>query len=371
MNAENPSVRKLGGISTLDLMFFTAGFACGWVMHQTFSIQIERYYSLFWGGSFHPLLGTARIGWLWAYMTGLAFLIVARPFRYGSRNRPAEWLAVALAIVLFESCYPYSRSVHPGYHGEMHADCDWSWPSSPSRFEAQLLLDGQLYPTNIASDRPVTFVVRWLPQWEPWDGPWWAPGLPFTVAAAIYGVAAWRLRARVNPGWVALLVTAFAVLVAVGPARLAEATSREITDYVYDHNDGVVLPALAEKPWRWMSLFVHLDFRAWAGYSIRALALMMLAMLATVSLVARWRRWLWTEWAAFLSASIIAGCWVYDEFVARPAPDRTVRVTVLAIWLLVIAIVAAVALFVGSAIARRVHGFHDAPDRSELECTTS
>ena len=48
MNAENRSVRKLGGLSTLDLMFFTAGFACGWVMHQSFSTQIEQqHYSMF------------------------------------------------------------------------------------------------------------------------------------------------------------------------------------------------------------------------------------------------------------------------------------------------------------------------------------
>ncbi len=176
---------------------------------------------------------------------------------------------------------------------------------------------------------------------------------------------------KVNPGWVALLVTAFAVLVALGPVRLAEATSREITYYVYDHNDGAILPSLGGKPWRWMWLYVYLDIRAWAGYSIRALALMMLALLATASLVKRWRRWLWTEWAAFLSALVIAGCWIYDEFVARPALDRTVRVTVLATGLLVIAIVAAVVLFVGSVIARRVQRFHVAPPRAHAECTTS
>ena len=39
--------------------------------------------------------------------------------------------------------------------------------------------------------------------------------------------------------------------------------------------------------------------------------------------------WLWTEWATVLSAAIIAGCWIYDEFVARPALDQTVRVALL------------------------------------------
>ena len=64
---------------------------------------------------------------------------------------------------------------------------------------------------------------------------------------------------------------------------------------------------------------------------------MTLAILAARSLLTRWRTWLWTEWAALACAAIIAGCWFYDEFVARPALDRTVRVVLLGTWLLVIA----------------------------------
>ena len=104
---------------------------------------------------------------------------------------------------------------------------------------------------------------------------------------------------------------------------------------------------------RWTWLFAYLDARAWAAYSIRALALILLAMLATASLVKRWRRWLWTEWAAYLSAVIIAGCWIYDEFVARPALDRTVRVALLGSWLIVIALVAGVLIWAWPAVKRR------------------
>ena len=55
---------------------------------------------------FSPAAGKVWIGWLWAGVTGLAFLIVARRFRYDCRDHPAEWLAIAIAVVLFESVYP-------------------------------------------------------------------------------------------------------------------------------------------------------------------------------------------------------------------------------------------------------------------------
>jgi uncharacterized membrane protein (DUF2068 family) len=67
----------------------------------------------------------------------------------------------------------------------------------------------------------------------------------------------------------------------------------------------------------------------------------------------RWKDWLWTEWAALATASIIAGCWVYDEFVNRPAPDRTVRVVLLSTSLLVISLIAAALIRGWSALARR------------------
>ena len=106
----------------------------------------------------------------------------------------------------------------------------------------------------------------------------------------------------------------------------------------------------------------YLDARAWAGYSIRALILMTLGMLATGDLVQRWRRWLWTERAAFLSAAIIAGCWVYDEFLGRPALDRTVRVALLGPWLFGLALIAGLLIWAWSAIRRRLRHAHATGD---------
>ncbi len=93
--------------------------------------------------------------------------------------------------------------------------------------------------------------------------------------------------------------------------------------------------------------------RAWAGYSLRALALVMIAMVAAGSILSRWRDWLWTEWAASACATVFAGCWAYDEFVCAPALDRTVRAVLLGTWLLVLAVVAAGAIWAWSRLGRR------------------
>jgi len=208
--------------------------------------------------SFQSLLGTVWAGWLWAFVIGLVFLILGRRFRYDCRKRWAEWLAVAFAIVLFESVYP-------AFTGE-----------------------------------------SWAEQW------WIAARL--AAAAALIAIAGWHFRAKLSPGWVAVLVSVIAVLVTLGPIRLAEATS---TDVSSSAPHPVYLPSAARNPGagRGWPLF---DARAWGGYTIRALALMTLAMLAARSLLTRAERWLWTEWAALATASIIAGCWVYDEL--SPAP---------------------------------------------------
>lgn len=98
------------GITILDLLLFTAGFACGWVMHQGSAFRAGLHYRLpLSRGGFQSLLGSVWVGWLWAFVVGLALLAVARRFRYDCRGHAAEWLAVGLAIVLFESVYPAFR----------------------------------------------------------------------------------------------------------------------------------------------------------------------------------------------------------------------------------------------------------------------
>ena len=195
MKREDQADRTPRGMSTLDLMLFTAGFACGWVMHQASALRIELYYDLpFVTGKFQSLLGTAWIGWLWASVSGLAFLIVARPFRGGRCNRPADWLAVALAIVLFESFYQHSTGMRTYYYGEIAQGYDRRSPRSRSEFEVQCLLDDHLFPTNRASDYPVTFEVRWIGH-EPWENRWLIAVAPITAAVVVCGVAAWCLRA--------------------------------------------------------------------------------------------------------------------------------------------------------------------------------
>jgi hypothetical protein len=332
MNRETRLLPAPKGITTLDLLLLTAGFACGWVMHQGSALRMGCFYILPMSrGGFDSLLGTAWAGWLWAFVTGLAFLIVGRRFRYDCRSRVAEWLAVALAILLFESVYPAFRALQVG---AMTGETVW--------FEAS-------GATSSASET-LAFQL-WRPRdGETWEERWWV-ALRLTIMAAVVGMAAWCFRGKLGPGPAAVAGVAIAVLFALGPMRLAEATSIEVVSSAPAPNTAYQ-PSPGEKPWSWPVAAAYYDARAWAGYSLRALALVTLAMLAAVSLVRRWRAWLWTEWAALACAAVIAGCWVYDEFVARPALDWSVRVALLSTWLLSLGVLAGIGIWGMKRLAR-------------------
>jgi hypothetical protein len=335
------------GISTLDLLVFTAGFACGWVMHQRSAWCVARDYDPpLDGRTFRSLMGDDWFGWLWAFVTGLAFLIVTRPFRHDCRKRPAEWLAVALALVLFESVYYFGD----GARRSLKVSPKFDSSKSVGEYEVNYSFGGRLYPANLTYDYPLTFELASPQEADIGRTPWWITPPILTAAAAIYAIAWSRFRVKASPGWMTFFAVTIAVLAVLGPIRLAEATSAEFPGYSIDTEGG---PFLTAKPWRWQWLPVYLDVRAWAGYSLRALALMTLGLLATGNFAKRWRHWLWTEWTAFVSALIISGCWVYDEFVSRPALDRAARVVFLCTWIFVLAATAGGGIWVWRRLGRR------------------
>jgi hypothetical protein len=106
---------------------------------------------------------------------------------------------------------------------------------------------------------------------------------------------------------------------------------------------------------------MHLDVRAWAAYSIRALWLLAVAIISVIDLMNRGRGWLWTERAAFGLASFFACCWVYDEFVVRPAFDRTERVIFLATWLIVLGLAAGALIRAWAAFGSRIMRLNTMP----------
>jgi hypothetical protein len=342
MNRETQADPAPKGITTLDLLLFTAGFACGWVMHQGSALRASGYYVLpLSRGAFFSLLGTVWIGWLWAFITGLAFLALGRRVRYESRDRHADWLSVALAIVLFESAYPAFRPERVG-----------SMTGEIVCFEA---------PASVAATGKAVAYHLWWPQdRETWEE-LCAGTLRMTAAAVFVAVACWRLWSKLNAGWVAVMIVAAAVLLALGPIRMAEATSIEVSSS--DTFPGYQ-PGPGERVESWPQVAAYFDARAWAGYSLRALALVTVAILAVRNFVKRWRHWLWTEWAALGAAAIIAGCWVYDEFVARPALEKTVRIALLGIWLLALAVIAAALIRAWSVVAERLRGRDAIGDQS-------
>ena len=85
------------GVSTVDLLLLTAGFACGWVMQENSLLAVGGWnYSLpLWYGGHRSVLGLPWLRWLWAYVVGLAFLVVGRRSDTTGRKRRAKWLVVA------------------------------------------------------------------------------------------------------------------------------------------------------------------------------------------------------------------------------------------------------------------------------------
>ena len=108
--------RASRGFTILDNLMFIAGFACGFVLHQNSAFRARGYYLLPAGMErFQSLLGLPAVGWLWAMVVGLVFLVVGRCFRRGGRIRPSEWLSVSLAILLVDSAIPAYMPAGDGY----------------------------------------------------------------------------------------------------------------------------------------------------------------------------------------------------------------------------------------------------------------
>ena len=181
-------------------------------MHQGSALHTSRFYILpLSRGPFHSLLGMVWTGWLWAFVSGLAFLIVGRRFRYDCRNRPAEWLAVALAIVLFESAYPAFRTASPG---AMTGETAWIEPSAAP--DSEYALGNFRDRGYLRSSDPLMYHLWWRKAGESWAELSWI-ALRLTAAAAMIAIAVWCLRDKLSPGWVAVLMIVIAVLVTLGP----------------------------------------------------------------------------------------------------------------------------------------------------------
>ena len=199
--APEQSVPEPRGITLLDNVLFIAGFACGFVLHQNSGFRHDVRYSFTTGASsFRSLLGGQVTGWLWALVVGVAFLIVGRRFRYGGRIRPAEWLAVVVAIVLLDSAIWGYRPESFGRPDPDFVSVEYPLPGSTAVF--------RLFPRYSGESRTYSaLVVNAL-----------------TVAAALVGAAGMCWRKRACPGARALYAVAFAALVVVGPIRLVEGT---------------------------------------------------------------------------------------------------------------------------------------------------
>jgi hypothetical protein len=83
MDMETRSDREPAAVTTLDLLLLIAGFACGMVLHQYSAFAAGRGAYILPSGTagFASVLGSAVTGLLWAFVVGLAALVVGRCFR--------------------------------------------------------------------------------------------------------------------------------------------------------------------------------------------------------------------------------------------------------------------------------------------------
>jgi hypothetical protein len=319
--------RQPRAVTTLDLLLLTAGFACGLVLHQASSLARTRTYIMPGRpADFRSLLGTAAIGWVWALTVGLTALLIGRRFRYGGQIRPAEWLSVSLAIGLVDSAFPGADPVNP-----TQWDLESVWVAW---YRNGVLARLELYTPRTADLIPYLTEVS----------------LRFSAMAALVGSVWWAFRARLGPGWVAVMTILIATLVTLGPVHQLEAMFPELDRcWLYPSR-----PSDGAQPWTILGLASFIEGRAWAGYSIRTLWFMLIAILTMRSLRARRRDWYWTEWAALASATLLAVCWAYGEIALRPALDWPVRMTLLGTWLLALAALARLLVWKGTTLTCRI-----------------
>jgi hypothetical protein len=258
---------------------------------------------------------------------GLAVLVVGRCFQYARPIFPAEWLTVALTAVLVDSAFPAFR---PNHVASMDEEVVWVY--------------------WLSNGPPVAFYL-WTPHTAECRDYLAGVSFQLIMAATLIATAGLVLRRKISRGWVAVLLIAIAILVTLGPIRLVEALSTEVSSSA---THTFYQPRPDEVPWSRMGLSLYLDARAWAGYSIRALVISAVAIVAVASLVTRGLRRIWTEWMSFAVAFVLGCCWAYDEFASRPAFDRTARVVALGTWLIVVASLAGTLIAASAAFRQRI-----------------
>ena len=195
-----PRIRRSAspqGVTILDLVLLTAGFACGLVVHRSSVIGPSEFYILPSGrGPFHSLMdlyivgggsGPSPVDWL------------LRPSAAGSVTEagctPQEWLALSLAIVLVNSAFPAFRPERAGSMGQEIVWVDWSG-------------DG----------KPVGFYL-WKPERSNASSALAAIAIRMTAAATLIAAAAWMLRTKIRGGWAVVPLIAIALFVTLGPMR--------------------------------------------------------------------------------------------------------------------------------------------------------
>jgi hypothetical protein len=318
-----------GSMTLIDLMALVAGMAVGFTLVSAVMAMPRPMRVVQVGGGaalFHTLSSRPTTPLLLNLAMGAAAVVLSRLARTGDVPRPAEWLAILLALSLVEMAFPRPQLDSERPEGETVA-VDFYGKGVPNYLYVYDYTRGSLR------------------------------GVLGGVAAVVVGVALGlvalvaALGPRLTPAFRAILLALAALLVLWGPCRWVEMVFPAETRFSFFPTKP---PGDFPLRSRW-SFDVGNEARAALGRWPRGLlfAIPVVALVGDLWRKGLWRRW--TEWVGMVVALILGGQWLAGELVYRPAPGLDVMGPAVAGWLVAIGFPAwLIVRFGGPAWERRV-----------------
>jgi hypothetical protein len=299
------------GLTLADLAIVLAGVALGFALQpvrleptrvvQTcgFVAAVATYHSFYWTAARFAMPASL----------GLSLAILARRARHGGWPRPAEWLALALALGLLDGAVP----------GDDHV----GGPVTTRPNEAVKVRGVRVYARDV---RPAVLIA--VDDERP-IGPFALIRVAGAAAAVLAGVVVLALVRRGLPaaaGLVLLLAVAWAWL--RGTVRLNPA---EFVRFRYSWVG--FTPGSPPLGWSRMGYAWYLEARLALGRWFEG---MLVGIPAAATAIAATRPdrpdRRWTEWSGMALAVLLGAAWAIDELARRPSPGPTVRAVVFAAW---------------------------------------
>jgi hypothetical protein len=298
------SVRESAATTLRDWFILLIGVALGivgWAAMARRAPELVVYNGLVC--NFRPVSWNPEFGLAWGIALGTELTILSRRTVFGGSPRPAEWLAILLAVQFINLTLLDPEPDIIAFWVTNRMQVDWSGLGFPMSMEIlRPRIDGG----------PATAVGRFT--------------LVSLLLAALTVIARRRL-----PAWLSVVVLTMAALAALaGPARWWESVCGGMPRFWPSPPAGSLLDSRVWSRWEFDLKFLAPPL---LGLWPRA------ALLVTAAVLAIGRRGradgsarLWTEWGGVAASLILAAGWLFDELVRRPEPSVAVRLTAVSVW---------------------------------------